>query len=101
MPEEKKQNIIKPLDLVIHDWAVLTPEERKLALCDIQHMADYLAKQPSGSPLAFPVSSVTSFRRSRSINLVASLLTFLTEETNGERIPEHEMRNGQYAEKKT
>lgn len=59
---------LKPIDLVLHDWWNLSPEERETALNDIRALAT-----------TFGEASVRGAgRRARSLNIVASFFHFLT-----------------------
>lgn len=58
---------MKTIDLVLHDWLNLSPEERKQALADVR-VAETHA-EPSGA----------LSRRARALNIIASYFHFLTE----------------------
>jgi hypothetical protein len=59
---------MKPIDLVLHDWMNLSPEERETAVNDIRALATTFG-QASGHGAG---------RRARSLNIVASFFHFLT-----------------------
>jgi hypothetical protein len=60
---------MRPIDLVLHDWRNLSPEERKTALNDIRALATTF---PEASPHG-------AGRRARALNIVASFFHFLDE----------------------
>lgn len=56
-----------PIDLVLHDWWNLSPDERAMALDDIRALATtFGSASPQGAG-----------RRARAINIVASYFEFL------------------------
>ena len=60
---------MRTIDLVLHDWFNLTPEERQTAIKDIHALAaTFATATPHGAG-----------RRARAMNIVASLLHFLEE----------------------
>lgn len=54
---------MKIIDLVIHDWRNLRPEERAQAIADVKDLAQKII--------------ATDHRRGRALNIVASFLGFL------------------------
>jgi acyl-CoA reductase-like NAD-dependent aldehyde dehydrogenase len=56
---------IRAIDLVLHDWRNMPPEERARALEDIRALAE---------------THKADHRRMRALNIVASFFHFLTEE---------------------
>lgn len=61
-----------PIDLVLHDWWNLSPEERATALEDVRALATtFDAASPHGAG-----------RRARAINIVASFFHYLTPDTS-------------------
>lgn len=59
---------MRTIDLVLHDWWNLSPQEREAALGDIRALATtFGAASPHGDG-----------RRARSLNIVASFFHFLT-----------------------
>ena len=55
---------MKPIDLVLHDWLNMPPEERAQALRDIRALAE---------------SHAGDQRRARALSIAASFFHFLTE----------------------
>jgi hypothetical protein len=62
------------IDLVLHDWRNLSPEERNTALADIRALAETF---PAASPYG-------AGRRGRALNIVASFFAMLEEEADAE-----------------
>lgn len=65
--------MVTAIDLVLHDWRNLSPEERETALSDIRALAETFGEaSPHGAG-----------RRARSLNIVASFFHFLESKTDG------------------
>jgi hypothetical protein len=75
------------LDLVFHDWMNLTPEERKLAIRDIQALAEDAGTNFESRTIPHPDVPVTPQRRARSINIIASFFHFLSEARGEKKDP--------------
>ena len=65
----ERSELMLAIDLVLHDWKNLSPEERATALNDIRALATTFGEASVHAP----------GRRARALNIVASFFHFLDE----------------------